>query len=163
VTEQPPTGVTELAAVRIRKAAAPTIHEDLRAWAKGIDSSAAAVELLIRGFDGRFAAADNPWIQSREHVGHWVDVDAIPGNIGALSSCERAYLLITASIGSGRSGGSAINLGETIPALGPEQLTLVLAGIAHANGSHPSSGIEIDPLTGTPSITRRASLYPWPG
>ena len=119
MTEQPPTGVTELAAVRIRKAAAPTIHEDLRAWAKGIDSSAAAVELLIRGFDGRYAAADNPWIQSREHVGHWVDVDAIPGNIGALSSCERAYLLITASIGSGRSGGSAINLGETIPALGP--------------------------------------------
>ena len=114
MTEQPPTGVTELAAARIRKAAAPTVHQDLRAWAKGIDTSAAAVELLIRGFDGRFAAADNPWIQSREHVGHWVDVDAIPGNIGALPNSERAYLLITASIGSGRSGGSAINLGETI-------------------------------------------------
>ncbi len=52
------------------------------------------MELLIRGFDGRFAAADNPWIQPREHVGHWVDVDAIPGNIGALTSGERAYLLV---------------------------------------------------------------------
>jgi len=163
VTEQPPTGVTELAAARTRKAAAPTIHQDLRAWAKGIHTSAAAVELLIRGFDGRFAAADNPWIQPREHVGHWVDVEAIPGNSGALPSCERAYLLITASIGSGGSDGPAINLGDTIPALGQEQLTLVLAGIAHANGSHQSSGIKIDPLTGTPSITRHASLYPWPG
>jgi len=55
-----------------------------------------------------------------------------------------------------------INLSNTISALGREQLTLVLAGIAHANGNHQSSGIEIDLVTGTPSITRRAGLYPWP-
>jgi len=162
VTEQPPTGITELAAARTRKAAAPAIKQDLRAWAKGIHTSSAAVELLIRGFDGRFAAPGNPWIQPREHIGHWADLEAIPGNIGALSNGERAYLLITASIGLGGSDGPAINLSDTIPALGPEQLTLVLAGIAQANGSHQSSGIEIDPVTGTPSITRHASLYPWP-
>jgi len=162
VTEQPPTGVTELAAARSRRATAPAINQDLRAWAKGIHTSSAAVELLIRGFDGRFAAPGNPWIQPREHIGHWADLEAIPGNIGALSNDERAYLLITASIGLGGTDGPAINLSDTIPALGPEQLTLVLAGIAHANGSHQSSGIEIDPITGTPSITRHASLYPWP-
>jgi len=162
IIEQPPNGVTELAAARTRKAAAPAINQDLRAWAKGMHTTAAAVELLIRGFGGRFAAPDNPWIQPREHIGHWVDVEAISGNIGALSSGERAYLLITASIGLGGSDGPAINLSDTISSLGREQLTLVLAGIAHANGSHQSSGIEIDPVTGIPSITRHASLYPWP-
>jgi len=107
-------------------------------------------------------ALGNPWIQPREHIGHWADLEAIPGNIGVLSSGERAYLLITASIGLGGTDGPAINLSDTISALDREQLTLVLAGIAHANGSHQSSGIEIDPITGTPSITRHASLYPWP-
>ncbi len=167
MTERPPTEhhpsiVTELADARARKATAPAVHEDLRAWAKGIHTSGAAVELLIRGFGGRFAAPSNPWIQPREHIGHWADLEAIPGNIRALSSGERAYLLITASIGLGGSDGPVINLSDTIPALDPEQLTLVLAGIAHANGSHQSSGIEIDPITGTASITQHASLYPWP-
>ena len=113
------------------------------------------MKLLIRGFDGRFAAPGNPWIKPRDHVGHWADPEAIPGNTGALSSGERAYLLFTASIGLGGSHGTAVNLGDTIPTLGREQLTLILAGIAHANGSHPFSGIEIDPITGTASITRR--------
>jgi hypothetical protein len=154
--------VTDLAAARNKKSTAPTVHQALRAWAKGIHTTEAAVELLIRGFDGRFAAPGNPWIQPREHIGYWVDLEAIPDNIGELSSGERAYLLITASIGLGGSDGPAINLSDTITALGREQLTLVLAGIAHANGSHQSSGIEIDPTTGVPSITRHASLYPWP-
>ncbi len=161
-TEHHPSVVTELADVRTRKATAPTIHQDLRAWAEGVHTSEAAVELLIRGFGGRFAAPGNPWIQPREHIGHWADLEAIPGNIGALSGGERAYLLITASIGLGGTDGPVINLSDTISALGREQLTLVLAGIAHANGSHQSSGIEIDPITGTASITRHASLYPWP-
>jgi len=161
-TEHHPSIVTELADARARKATAPAINQDLRAWAKGIHTTAAAVELLIRGFDGRFAAPGNPWIQPREHVGHWADLEAIPGNIGALSSGERAYLLITASIGLGGTDGPAINLSDTIPAVGREQLTLVLAGIAQANGSHQSSSIEIDPITGTASFTQHASLYPWP-
>ncbi len=54
MTERPPTEhhlsiVTELADARARKATAPAVHEDLRAWAKGIHTSGAAVELLIRG------------------------------------------------------------------------------------------------------------------
>ena len=167
MTEHPPTGqhlsvVTELAAARTRKATARAIHDGLRAWAKGIHPSEAAVELLIRGFAGRFAAPGNPWIQPREHLGHWADLAALPGNIGALSSGERAYLLITASIGLGGPDGPMLNLADTIPDLGREQLDLVLAAIAHANGSHQGSGMEIDPIAGTPTITRHASLYPWP-
>ena len=80
-----------------------------------------------------------------------MDVDAIPGNIGAQSSGERAYLLITAYIGSGGSDGPAINLGDTIPALGPEQLTLVLAGIAHATGSHQSVVIQVKVTAAPPN------------
>jgi len=123
VTEQPPTGGTELAAARTRKAAAPAINQDLRAWAKGMHTTAAAVELLIRGFVGRFAAPGQPWIQPREHIGRWADLEAISDNIGALSNGERAYLLITASIGSGGTDGPAINLSDTIPALDRQQLT----------------------------------------
>ena len=59
---------------------------DLRAWAHGMYTTEAAVELLIRGFDGRFAAAGNPWIEPNGHGGYWVNLNAIPGNIGALSS-----------------------------------------------------------------------------
>ncbi len=43
MTEQLPTGVTELAAARHRKATAPTIHADLRAWAKGVHTTASGV------------------------------------------------------------------------------------------------------------------------
>lgn len=167
MTEHPPTEqhlsiVTDLADARTKKTAAPAVHDDLRAWAKGIHTSEAAVELLIRGFAGQFAAPGNPWIQPREHIGHLADVEAIPGNIGALSSGERAYLLITASIGLGGTDGPAINLSDTNPALGRDQLTLVPAGIAHANGSHQSSGIEVNLIPEWPASPSTPASIPGP-
>ena len=52
-------------------------HAQLRAWAKGIHGLEAATELLIRGFDGRFADPGCPWVHPTES-GHWVDFDSIP-------------------------------------------------------------------------------------
>lgn len=34
----------------------------LRPWAKGLDPLVAAVEVLVRAFDGRFANPGSPWI-----------------------------------------------------------------------------------------------------
>lgn len=86
----------------------------------------------------------------------------MPNRIGALSSGERGYLLVASSIGLDGSDGTTVNLSDTIASLGRDQLTLVLAALAHANGSHDHSGIEIDPTTGAASFTQHASLYPWP-
>ena len=136
---------------------------DLRAWAEGMHTTEAAAELLIRGFNGRFAAAGCPWIQPNDHGGYWVDLEAIPGNIGELSSGERAPLLMAASIGLGGSDGdkSAVNLSDTLPSLGRQQLDLVLAAVAHAGGSHQHSGVVVgqDKIA---TVIRLSSLYPWP-
>lgn len=137
--------------------------DDLRAWAKGMYTTEAAVELLIRGFNGRFADVGYPWIQLNDQGGYWVDLEAIPGNVGVLSSGERAYLLIAASIGLGGSDGDsvAVNLSDALPSLGRQQLDLVLAAVAHASGSHLDNDVIVDENR-VASFVRLSSLYPWP-
>lgn len=139
------------------------MHNDLRAWANGMHTTEAAVELLIRGFNGRFAAAGNPWIVNNENGGYWVDFQSLPEHTGVLSSGERAYLHIAASIGLGGNDGPTVNLSDAIASLGRDQLDLVLAGLAHANGSHAHSDIAVDHITGTAAVITLDSLYPWPG
>ena len=39
---------------------AEELHTDSRVWAAGMYTTEAAVELLIRGFNGRYAAIGNP-------------------------------------------------------------------------------------------------------
>ncbi len=43
--------------------AGPGTVERLRAWANGSLPLSAAIELLVRAFDGRFARTDEPWIR----------------------------------------------------------------------------------------------------
>lgn len=140
-------------------------HTALRSWAKGIHTTVAATELLIRGFHGRFTATEQPWIRHRSsHDGHfrgaWINFQNIPDHVGTLSSGERAYLLLAASIGSEQV---KVNLSHEISRLDREQLALVLAALAHAAGSHQHSGVTFD-LDGTPIgfTIKLPSLYPWP-
>lgn len=142
---------------------AEELHTDLRAWAAGMYTTEAAVELLIRGFDGRFAAAGNSWITKNENGGHWVNFETLPAQTGALSSGERAYLHIAASIGLGGTDGPTVNLSDAIASLDRQHLELVLAGLAHAGGSHSHSDVAVDNLTGHAAILTLDSLYPWPG
>lgn len=137
--------------------------DDLRAWAKGMYTTEAAVELLLRGFNGRFAESECPWIQLNDAGGWWLELEAIPDNVGGLSSGERAFLLIAASIGLGGSDGDqvAVNLSDTLPSLGRQQLDLVLAAAAHAGGSHQHSDVGVGPA-GAASFIRLPSLHPWP-
>ena len=60
----------------------------LRAWAKGLYPLEAAVEVLVRAFNGRFASPGNPWIQPCVQPGWWwLDTAELEeDNLGALSA-----------------------------------------------------------------------------
>lgn len=109
------------------------IHRRLRIWAGGSFTDEAGVELLIRGFDGRFAMDGKPWIRhERNHAGEetaWVDWDIIPDYIGALSGGEYRYLMLTASL----AGGCEVRL-KAFAALDHREQDLVLSAMRHAGG-----------------------------
>lgn len=137
-----------------------TYEDDLRAWAQGMYTYEAATELLLRAFKGNFAAAGQPWIRTDEHTGKpWIDFDAIPGNIGGASSGERSVLLLAASI----AADAPIALGDAVAGLDRDNLSLVLAAIAHAGGSHEQSDVQTDADGAIVSFGGKLeSLYPWP-
>lgn len=110
----------------------------LRASAKGIYALEAGSELLIRAFNGRFTTDGWPWIQADyDDPPGWVSIDwdAIEPNIGALSSGEQRMLRLAAAI----AGSARIDLSDALTSLDRPNLTLVLAAMAHASGSHEQS------------------------
>lgn len=136
-----------------------THEEELRACAKGRHSVAAATELLIRSFGGRFAKPGNRWVIHEDQQPHyWINFEEIPDNVGGLSGGERRLLMIAASIAD---VGVEVNLGDYLPGLDRKILNLVLAAVAHAGGSHEHSDF-IANADGTASFERLPSLHPWP-
>lgn len=147
------------------------VHGGLRAWAKGLYPSEAAVELLIRT---GFAHEGYPWVFECDGGGMWgIDWSAIPNNIGAKSGSERRLLLLAASIG----GTVEVQVGECLSGLDRTNLALVLAAMAHANGSHEHSQTRMMPVEfpdghggKVTHMTRMPvrgggyapSLFPWP-
>ena len=131
-------------------------HAQLRAWAKGIYGLEAATELLIRGFDGRFADPDCPWVHPTVS-GHWIDFDAIPALMGALSDGEQRFLQIAASLSD---GDTEVNLGYALAGLDRAHVHLVLAGVAHASGTHEQQELTVRP-DGTVAFTRPGAIYRW--
>jgi hypothetical protein len=115
-----------------------SVEEQLRAWAKGSYNCEAPVEMLIRGFGGRFAQPGNPWIKTEDDW-KWIDFEKIPENVGALSGGERAYLLLAASLGT---PDQPADLYDLVSRLDVSHMRLFLAAVAHANGMR--------------------SLHPWP-
>ncbi len=131
-------------------------HAQLRAWAKGIYGMEAAAELLIRGFDGRFADPSCPWIHPTAS-GHWIDFESIPELSGALSGGEQRFLKIAAALDDGEV---SVNLGRALAGLDREHVHLVLAAVAHAAGSHQHSRFIRRP-DGTVTVDRPGSMYRW--
>jgi hypothetical protein len=138
-----------------------THDEQLRDWARGSHPLVAATELLLRAFNGRFAAG-KPWVMKDAESGNvWIDFEQIPENLGGLSGGERRFLMLTASLAG---VGVAVELGDLIPGLDRKVLNLVLAAVAHAGGSHEHSDI-VEHADGTVTLGSRQylpSLYPWP-
>jgi len=131
-------------------------HAQLRAWAKGIYGLEAATELLIRGFGGRFADPGCPWVHPTGS-GHWIDFDAIPALMGALSGGEQRFLRIAASL-SGND--TQVNLGDALAGLDRAHVHLVLAGVAHASGTHEQQELTFRP-DGTVAFARPGAIYRW--
>lgn len=133
----------------------------LRSWAKGLYPLEAAVEILVRAFGGRFAAPGNPWIQPCDQPGWWW-LDAtmlVDDQLGHLSGGEQRVLRIVASL----AGGAPVSLADNLPGLDRELTDLVLAGLAHANGSHEHPDLRIDHARGVAVLNGRLpSLHPWP-
>jgi len=125
-----------------------THEDDLRAWAKGSYTIEAATELLLRAFEGRFAAIGYPWVHAagRSPEGYeenaWIDFEALGegAKSGAYSGGEGRFLQLAASIGAD----VPVVLGDTLPGLDRKQLDLVLAAFAHAGGSHQHSDVSVD-------------------
>ena len=98
----------------------------LRRWAKGMQTTEAATELLIRACNGTFASIDRPWIKPMNHA-YWIDFPAIAEHLEPLSAGEQRLLRIAASIGSdeappvplgevlGRPADTAANFGRLRP------------------------------------------------
>lgn len=136
-------------------------HAGLRAWAQGSYPEEAAVELLVRTSGGRFANPGFPWIQPCDQPGWWrLDHNEITADtIAALSGGEQRLLRIVASL----AGGTPVNLSADLPGLDRDTMGLVLAALAHANGSHEHADIRIDPDRGVAVLRGRLpSLHPWP-
>lgn len=135
-----------------------TLSSDLRSWATGDYCYEAAVEMLLRGFSGRFAQTVNPWVCSDKITGEIsIDFASIPDLIGGCSRNERQYLLFAASLAEG----VRIDLADAIPGLEREAIQLILAAVAHAAASHertaPIRGVE-----GVIQPVKTRALYPWP-
>jgi|ThiBio_1000_plan_1041568.scaffolds.fasta_scaffold03186_6 hypothetical protein len=133
----------------------------LRAWAKGSYPIEAAVELLVRGFDGRFAGPGNPWIQDAGGARPWLNAAAMTDDeMAPLSGGEQRFLRIVRSL----AGGEPVRLGDDIPGLDRVRMQLLLAALAHAAGSHEHGGAMQFDEDGRPIGFGDAPgiLYPWP-
>ena len=123
----------------------------LRAWARGTYPDEAAAELLIRAFGGRFATRVQPWVVPLDGSNRfWCDPSVIARYAGALSGGERRVLAVVA----GLLGGDPVDLVDVAPGLDRANLTLVLAAVAHAGGSHQHT----DWRTGL----QPGPIVPWP-
>lgn len=106
-------------------------HDRLRAWARGMYTTEAGTELLIRAFGGRFAAPGQPWIHGVNTGRPFVDFSEIPDFIGGCSGGEHRYLLLASSLGGGNI---EVDLGDIMPGLDFELQDLALEGLRHAGG-----------------------------
>ena len=131
-------------------------HAQLRAWAQDIHGLEAATELLIRGFNGRFADPGCPWVHPTAS-GHWIDFDSIPAQTGALSGGEQRFLQIAAALSD---GDTMVNLGRALAGQDRQRAHLVLAAVAHAAGTHQHQELSFRP-DGSVSFGRPGSMYRW--
>jgi hypothetical protein len=139
---------------------APDTVSGLRAWARGLYASEAAVELLIRSHGGRFTEPGNPWIGTDNSGWSWLEPDQLTGPATAgLSGGERRLLAIVGSL----AGGRPVDLSDILTGLDRDVIALVCAAVAHASGSHQHADMVVDSDRGVAfSRGRLPSLYPWP-
>jgi hypothetical protein len=133
----------------------------LRAWARGVYPLEAAVELLARFEDGRFARSGWAWIDHDSDTDWCVlDADRLTSEaVACLSGGERRVLALVASL----AGGHPVDLADAVTGIDRATVRLVLAAIGHAAGSHEHVDIVLDPDRGVSCLRGTLpSLYPSP-
>jgi hypothetical protein len=70
------------------------IAAELRTWARGCNSTEAAVELLIRACGGRFVELGQPWLRTDDRGVTWLDAEVIARYANAASCGERQILAL---------------------------------------------------------------------
>lgn len=134
-----------------------SVHAGLRAWARGMYTTEAAVELLIRSGRALYPAA--PWLTQRSDGKIALDFDQLDEAAGAWSGGERALVAIAVSLVDPER---PVQLGDEIARLDRDDVALVLAAIAHTSGSHQHSGLRHGADGRPVGIVRHDTLYPWP-
>jgi hypothetical protein len=115
------------------------IAAELRDWARGCQSTEAAVELLIRARGGRFVEPGQPWLRTDDRGITWLDAEVIARYSDAVSSGERHILALVEALALGKP---LEDVGGLMASLDPHHLGLVLAVLRHAgcgSGSTPKS------------------------
>ncbi|GAA2109473.1 hypothetical protein GCM10009841_30810 [Microlunatus panaciterrae] len=134
------------------------VVQGLRWWAQGAYAEEAAVELLVRAFGGRFAAAGWPWVRSCERPGWWrLDADEFGGHTDVLSSGEQRVLAVVEAL---VSAGPLLDVGGILAGVDRVNLVLILAAFAHAGGSHEH--MELIATEDGVRYGRLAPLVSWP-
>ncbi|WP_149203846.1 hypothetical protein [Actinotalea subterranea] len=133
--------------------------ERLRAWAAGSHPLVAAVELLVRAFDGRFAQPGQPWIRIEANGYVWLDDEVLHAGLGPLSSGERRVLDVVCALAE---PSRTLHLADALVGLDRRHLDLVLAACAHAAGSHEHAELSVDPATREVRVRHLGSAHPWP-
>lgn len=113
-----------------------SVPADLRAWAKGIYPTEAAVHLLLQAFDGRFARPGWPWIMATESGSYYLDAERLSDDhIGGLSGGERRVLAITRSL----LGEQPVDLADALTGLDRPTTRIVVDALVHATGRAASA------------------------
>lgn len=133
------------------------VADGLRVWAKGVYPLEAGVELLIRALGEKAIYDGAPWLVDYGAAVEF-DVDRFLAVAGAWSGGEQRVARIATSL----LGGDRVDLHEDVAGLDRAHLDLVLAAIAHANGSHEHSKLRYNPDGSPAGFERAQSLYPWP-
>lgn len=132
-----------------------SIQDRVRNWARGVYPLEAGVELLIRA--GRVHTSAS-WIIEQSDDFASVDVDDLLARSGPWSGGQQRIVRIAASL----LDGPPVNLYDDIAGIDREHLVLVLAAIAHANGSHEHSGLVYNDDGRPTGFTRLGSAFGWP-
>lgn len=131
--------------------------ERLRSWGSGMYATEAAAELIIRAYGGRFTSPGYPWIGRSAAGSVWLDAEQMTGHTDQLSGGERRVLAIVQSLATAAPVG---DLGGILAGVDRDNLTLILAALAHAGGSHEHVTVHISG-TGM-SYLRLPALVEWP-
>ena len=90
----------------------------------------------------RFATTGYRWVRACGRPGwFWLDGEALIHDTGALSGGERRVLAIAGALAS---GAALSDLPGVVAGLDRPRLELVLAGLAHAAGSHEHVATRVD-------------------